>query len=347
MSRDKYIDERIDPVKATHAAIAYLKELHQLFGDWTTVLAAYNCGEGQVLRIIRSQNINYLDNFWDLYERLPLETARYVPRFLATLHIVNNLEQYGLDAITIDPPWDYEVVPVSKQVHLRDIAATIGITEKDLQELNPELRYRILPQEKYPLKVPPGTGNIVLAKLDEIPVAYPPESDYIYHQVRPGETLSTIAAKYRTSAQSIARGNKIRAQGRIAAGQLLKLPRKGTTVSVAEKRDKPRFEQPKIHVVKSGDSLWNIAKRYGATTKDIQELNNLAGTNLSIGQALKIAGGKDEIRTGETLVTYKVKRGDSAFQIAQRHKMSLEQFLRINKLTPRSQIYPGQKLYVE
>lgn len=347
LSRDKYIDERIDPIKATQAAIAYLKELHQLFGDWTTVLAAYNCGEGQVLRVIRSQNINYLDNFWDLYERLPLETARYVPRFMATLHIVKNLEQYGLDAIRIDPPWDYEVVPISKQVHLRDIAATIGLTEKDLQELNPELRYRILPQDKYPLKVPPGTGNIFLAKLDEIPVAYPPQSDYIYHQVRPGETLSTVAAKYRTSVQSIARGNNIRKQDSIAAGQILKLPRKGTTVSVAEKRDKPRYEQPKIHVVKSGDSLWNIAKRYGATTKDIQELNNLASTNLSIGQALKIPGGKDEIRAGETLVTYKVKRGDSAFQIAQRHKMSLEQFLRINQLTPRSQIYPGQKLYVE
>jgi membrane-bound lytic murein transglycosylase D len=90
LNRDKYIDERIDPVKSTLAAIAYLKELHQIFGDWSTVLAAYNCGEGQVLRVIRSQNINYLDNFWDLYERLPLETARYVPRFIATLYIINH-----------------------------------------------------------------------------------------------------------------------------------------------------------------------------------------------------------------------------------------------------------------
>ena len=99
LKRDQYIDERIDPIKSTDAAIAYLKELHNIFGDWATVLAAYNCGENRVLRVIRSQNINYLDNFWDLYERLPRETARYVPRFLATLHIMNDLAQYGLDNV--------------------------------------------------------------------------------------------------------------------------------------------------------------------------------------------------------------------------------------------------------
>ncbi len=93
LSRDKFIDQRMDPERSTRAAIEYLKELHRLFGDWSTVLAAYNCGEGRVLRLIRGQNINYLDNFWDLYQRLPRETARYVPRFLATLHILNNPEE--------------------------------------------------------------------------------------------------------------------------------------------------------------------------------------------------------------------------------------------------------------
>ena len=80
------------------AAIAYMKELHQIFGDWATVLAAYNCGEGNVLRVIRQQKINYLDNFWDLYERLPRETARYYPRFLAVLAIVKDPAKYGFDA---------------------------------------------------------------------------------------------------------------------------------------------------------------------------------------------------------------------------------------------------------
>jgi len=347
LKRDKYIDERIDPFKSTAAAIAYLKELHQIFGDWTTVLAAYNCGEGQVLRVIRNQNINYLDNFWDLYERLPLETARYVPRFMATLHIVKNPEQYGLNLISVAPPLKFEVVTVARQAHLKHIAKQIGSSEKELHGLNPELRYRILPQEKYPLKVPVGKSDVLLANLDKIPISYPPQLAYIYHRVRPGESLSTIARKYRTSVRSIARANNIRKKHFIVAGKKLKIPRKGTVVYSARKYDKPLQVVPAAHVVKSGDSLWILAKRYRTTTKKIQALNHLTTTKLSIGQILKIPGGKQEVLTGETLKTYEVKRGDSPFQIAQRHKMPLERFLRINRLTPRSKIYPGQRLYVE
>ncbi len=347
LKRNQFIDERIDPVKATKAAISYLKELHQIFGDWSTVLAAYNSGEGQVLRVIRSQNINYLDNFWDLYERLPLETARYVPRFLATLHIVKNLEKYGFDSLPVEPPWDYEVVSVSKQVHLRDVAKKIGTTEKALRGLNPELRYRILPPEKYPLRVPPGKSKVLLAKLDKISVSSPPQLAYIYHRIKRGESLSTIAKKYRTSVTSITRANNIRKRHFIVAGKKLKIPRKGTVVYRSKKYDKILSGRPAVHTVKSGDSLWIIAKRYGTTTKKIWGLNNLTTTKLSIGQILKIPGFKGESLSGETLKTYAVKRGDSPFQIAQSHKMSLERFLRLNRLTPRSKIYPGQRLYVE
>jgi membrane-bound lytic murein transglycosylase D len=97
LNRDNWIDERMNPEKATKAAIAYLTELHQIFGEWTTALAAYNCGEARVLREISTQKINYMDNFWDLYEKLPNETAFYVPKFLAVLHIVNNPCAYGID----------------------------------------------------------------------------------------------------------------------------------------------------------------------------------------------------------------------------------------------------------
>jgi len=79
LRRDRWVDERMDLERSTDAAINYLTTLHDLFGDWTTVLAAYNCGEANVLRVIRQQHVNYLDNFWDLYTRLPAETARYVP----------------------------------------------------------------------------------------------------------------------------------------------------------------------------------------------------------------------------------------------------------------------------
>ena len=347
LKRNKYIDGRLDPVKSTKAAIEYLTELHHIFGDWTTVLAAYNCGEGRVLRVIRSQNINYLDNFWDLYERLPSETARYVPRFMATLHIVKNLEKYGLDSVSVDKPLEYETITVSKQVHLRNIAKTIGVTEQTLIKLNPELRYRILPQDKYPLRVPPDKGHIVLAKLDKIPVSHPPQRAYVYHRIRPGESLSTISRRYRCSVRSIMRANNLRRSSFIVAGKKLKIPRKGTIVYRSKKYNGIKYKNASSHVVKRGDSLWIIAKRYGTTTKKIQGLNNLSTANLHIGQVLKIREGKNDKPSGEYLKTYRVKPGDSPFQIAQLHKMPLERFMRINRLTPRNKIYPGQRLYVE
>ena len=308
LKRTKYIDERIDPVKSTKAAIAYLKELHQIFGDWTTVLAAYNCGEGRVLRVIRTQNINYLDNFWDLYERLPQETARYVPRFMATLHIVKNLEKYGLDSIPVNKPLEYEIITISKQVHLRNVAKKIGATEKTLRELNPELRYRILPQDKYPLRVPIGKGQILLAKLDEIPVSYPPQRAYVYHRIRPGESLSTIARRYRCSVSRIMRANNLRRSSFIVAGKKLKIPRKGTIVYRPKKQNRTDYGRTSTHVVKSGDSLWIIAKRYGTTTKKIQDLNSLPTTHLHVGQVLEIPGSKYEKQAGKDLKIYLVSQ---------------------------------------
>jgi len=347
LKRDKYIDERIDPVKSTQAAIEYLKELHQIFGDWSTVLAAYNCGEGQVLRIIRSQNINYLDNFWDLYERLPRETARYVPRFMASLFIINNPEKYGFNAITVDKPLEYENLTVSKQIHLKNIAQEIGVDETTLRELNPELRYSILPQDKYPLKVPPGKSEVLLANLDKIPVSYPPQPAYVYHRIRPGESLSTIARQYHSSVRKIMSANNLNRSSYIVAGKKLKIPRSGTMPYTPEIDPNKDVTLPSIHVVKSGDSLWNIAKRYSITTQTIQSLNNLQTTELHIGQVLKMPGYKDEkIEVGD-LKVYLVKRGDSPFDIAQLHNMPLDRFLRINLLTPNSTIYPGQKLFIE
>jgi membrane-bound lytic murein transglycosylase D len=345
LKRNKYIDERLDPEKSTRAAIAYLKELHQIFGDWTTVMAAYNCGEGRVLRVIRHQNINYLDNFWDLYEQLPFETARYVPRFLATLHIINNLEQYGLDDTALDPPVEYETVAVSKQIHLKHVAPAIGVSLEVLKGLNPELRYKLLPPDTYALKVPANKGEQLLAKINEIPVSSPPKPTFVYHRVRRGETLSTIARRYRTSVRKIMRANNLRRSNYIVAGRLLKIPRRGYEYR-PPKRKKLKPKHGPTHSVVRGDSLWIIANRYGTTAQKIQQLNNLSSAALYIGQILILpldASGQENIG----LMTYRVEHGDSPFEIAVRHNMSLDRLLRMNNLTKRSTIYPGQKLVVE
>ena len=224
LSRNQYIDERLDPLKSTQGAINYLKELHSHFGDWSTVLAAYNCGETRVLRLIRNQKINYLDNFWDLYEHLPRETARYVPKFIATLHIVNNPAKYGLDKITIDSPLKSESLTVTKKIHLKNAAKITGIDRKILKELNPELRQNIIPSGKYTLKIPEGSKQILLADLDQILRLNPARVDFIKHRVRSGETLSLIAHHYRTSVANIMLANNIDRANYIVTGKTLKIP---------------------------------------------------------------------------------------------------------------------------
>jgi len=300
LSRDKFIDERLDPTKATKAAIAYLKELHKIFGDWATALASYNCGERRVLNIIRSQKINYLDNFWDLYQRLPRETARYVPRFLAALHIINNPKKYKIDKIQTDPPQFYEIVRINKQVHLKNVASKIGISQKTLASLNPELRYQILPPEPYSLKVPPGKKKKLLASLRNIPIAKVHSRSYAYHKVRRGETLSQIARRYRTSMRAIARTNRLRRNYLIVAGKTLKIPLNSSRSYANKGKSKYKSKKSRVqnrgqnrlvkYIVSKGDSLWNIARRHGTTTKKIKRLNKIRGTRIAIGQVLKIPG---------------------------------------------------------
>jgi membrane-bound lytic murein transglycosylase D len=350
LKRNQYVDERIDPEKATLAAIAYLKELHSIFGDWATVLAAYNCGEGRVLRVIRTQNINYLDNFWDLYQRLPLETARYVPRFMAALHLINNPKKFGLSLPAVDPPREYEILQVNRQVHLKHIAAAIHVPLDQLKTLNSELHYSILPPERYALKIPPGNGATLLASLDSMPISTPPQRAFVWHSVRRGETLSTIARRYRSSVSRIKRANNMRSN-LIVAGKKLKIPQRGMVITTASKNVR-RAPIPNggIYRVKRGDNLWILAKRYGTTTKRIQNLNNLKNSNLYIGQRLHIPGtnkGNATAVKSRGKSTYLVRSGDSPFTIARRHGMRLERFLSLNNLTSSSKIYPGQKVNVE
>jgi membrane-bound lytic murein transglycosylase D len=224
LKRNAWIDERLDPDKATAAAIAYLKELHQIFGDWATVLAAYNCGEGRVLRAIRGQKINYLDNFWDLYERLPRETARYYPRFLAVLAILKDPAQYGIILPDLDTEVSYETISIKKSVQLKQIAKKTGGSAKELSNLNPELRLKATPATRYDLKVPQGTKEVILASIDSLPKWVAPKASYVVHRVRRGETLSSIAVRYRTSVRRIMRANNMRSRTLIRTGQRLKIP---------------------------------------------------------------------------------------------------------------------------
>ena len=350
LKRDYWIDERMDPEKSTRAAIAYLKELHQIFGDWTTALAAYNCGEGTVLKCIRTQRINYLDHFWDLYEKLPRETAFYVPKFLAVLHILNDPESHGFILPPVDEEIETEEVTIDKQVHLKTMAKHLGISYEVLKDLNPALRRNATPNRPYAFKVPKGKEAVLLSNLGDIPVWRPPVSVYIRHKVRNGESLSVIARRYRTSVRAIMALNGLKSGHFIRAGRKLKIPTRRqytplmkTPLPVSGSEVKENLIE---YVVRKGDSLWRIADRFGTTTKAIQSVNQLDDTHLRIGQVLMIPKGVTALKKMKTK-TYTVLEGDSPYIIAQKHRMNLSEFLRLNHLTPRSTIFPGQVLLVK
>lgn len=229
LKRNAWIDERLDPAKSTAAAIAYMKELHDMFGDWATVLAAYNCGEGAVGRVIRNQKVSYLDNFWDFYGRLPRETARYYPRFLAVLAIMKDPAKYGFTLGEMDKPLPYETVMIERPVHLSSLAEKLGIAREELTALNPELRQDATPTAIYALKVPPGKAEITTAALDALPKWSPPQVEYVVHRVRRGENLSLIALRYRTSIDKIAEANNMRKTRLLRVGQRLRIPTRSSS----------------------------------------------------------------------------------------------------------------------
>jgi membrane-bound lytic murein transglycosylase D len=336
LDRSQWIDERMDPEKSTDAAIRYLTDLHGMFGDWMMALAGYNCGENRVKTQIRRQQDQHLDRFWDLFGGLPSETARYVPRFLATLVIVGDPEAYGLELPEPYPAMDFETVTVSRPLRLSDLDGALGLDRDALVGLNPELRHGTTPGDSYALRVPSEVAASFETKVAELP-AYvpPPEVTYARYRVRRGDALSTIARRYRTTVSAIMQANRLSSRHRIREGQHLKIPQRGGSLPpIAGGRS---GATSLTHTVRRGDSLWRLASHYNSTVDRIKRDNGLRGNDLAVGQKL-------EIRTANAtgLRSYTVRRGDTIGRIAQAQNVSIERLLSANGLSRSSTIYPGQ-----
>ncbi|MEO8275692.1 MAG: LysM peptidoglycan-binding domain-containing protein [Thermoanaerobaculia bacterium] len=332
LDRSSWIDERMDPEKATKSALAYLTALHDLFGDWLTALAAYNCGEHNVLRQINNQKVSYLDQFWDLYSRLPSETRRYVPRFLATLAILEDPARYGFELPETLTPVEFETVAIERPAQLEMLDRALALENGTLARLNPELRRNATPRENYQLKVPPGTAPVLTASLESLPRWDPPAVSSVQyesgsHRVRSGDTLSAIATRYRTSVAAIKAANNLRSD-RLSLGQRLRIPGR----AAASRRDSDAADAPPAgrkaasapaplvplapvapvaptapssapaagvrHEVRFGDSLWQLASRYGTTVEQIRADNGLTGNALLPGQILVIRPGAAPAQPG-------------------------------------------------
>ncbi len=281
LKRDRWVDERMGPEKSTRAAVQYLSELHALFGDWTTALASYNCGEFQVQRVISAQRINYLDNFWDLFVMLPRETARFVPRFIAVLLIIQSPAKYGFELPAADLPARYEIVSINRPVKLSTLSQKLGLNEDDLADLNPELRHNATPAREYLLRVPAGYSAQTLAAVHTLSSWIPPEASYIVHYVRRGETVSEIARRYRTSVSAISRLNRLGRRYMIRPGQRLKVPARGQRIYKVSTRPTATLKNEKpvgatAYTVQPGDTPFTIAQKFNMKLQVLLSINGLA-----------------------------------------------------------------------
>ncbi len=262
---DWWVDERRDPVKATRAACSYLGDLYEMFDSWELALAGYNAGEGRVAKA-QSRRPS-CEDYWCL--DLPRETENFVPKFMAAVLIGSDPKAYGFDDWEPEKPLEQETIEVCDATDLTFIAEAVGVTEKELEVLNPALRRWCTPPADGPVtvNVPPGTGRRCLSALASVP-----ESERVSwrrHKIARGENLSEIAAAYGTSVQAILQVNSIRNPNRIRAGDDIVIP-------VGPGAGGDRYAGGTIiHKVARGDTVSSIARHYGKRTADVLKWNGL------------------------------------------------------------------------
>jgi membrane-bound lytic murein transglycosylase D len=230
---DQYVDERRDPIKSTVAAARYLRDLYDLFGTWPLAMAAYNAGEGKVMRALQKAQG---ESLWDIIrtkKHLKRETREYVPRIMAATIIAKNPDRYGFSHEPIDAH-SFEEVVVRRSVHLRTVAAATGISFADLKQLNPELRRDITPpgDPEYLLKVPVGSRQAVEEKLETLKTRKPPvlvvkkaaaqSESSEWYRVRVGDSLWKIAKRFGVTVHELKEWNNLSGR-RIQPGDLLAL----------------------------------------------------------------------------------------------------------------------------
>ena len=223
---DPWVDERRDPVLSTRAAAAYLKDLHQRFGEWFLAAAAYNAGEGRVGGALQRSRTN---DFWLLSEEqkyLKLETRDYVPKFIAAALIASAPEKYGFEEIDYEPPLQYDEVTIHTPLRLQTIAGLANTDVKVIKELNPALLRNFTPptDEGFKLRLPVGSGKAFSGAYKLLPASM--KIKLSLHRVTNGETLLSFAKRYGQTASRLLKENALKSW-RIRPGQELIIVRDG------------------------------------------------------------------------------------------------------------------------
>lgn len=360
LHRDIWVDERSDFEKATRAAAAYLKDNYALFGDWYLAMAAYNAGEGKIGRAIRRSGSR---DFWTIAKtrHIRRETKNYIPAILASILIDKSPERYGFDT-KINPVLEWDTLDLDKPTDLQVIADATGASMQDIRFLNPELRGLMTPPNvsTYRVRVPPGTREVLAAKLDSL--TDEERLRWARHVLQPGENLSKLSRDYDVPLRAIldANPNAARRQRRLSPGTIINIPLSGGLPGMrqASREHRPSYEQGErvVHRVRRGDTLHRIASKYRTNVSNLKEWNNLNGTLIRPGQRIvayygmrgrssaAVQASQPRHDAGQRMV-HTVRRGDNLSVIAKRYGTTVTNLKRWNNIRG-TVINPGQRLVV-
>ena len=312
---NSYVDERLDPVKATDAAARYLQDAYRIFGDWNLAISSYNCGSGNVNKAIRRAGGN--DNFWAIYEYLPRETRGYVPAFVGAMYAFRYYKEHGLTPQDVDMPVHVDTFEIRRNLHFAQISELVGVPMDMLRELNPQYIHDMIPgnESPYILRLPSQYTTSFIdhqdslytykakelfspATLENIRAAGSSSSSTVTtYVVKRGDYLGKIAARNHVTVAQIKSWNNLRSNT-VRVGQRLKIYKGGsapatktsTSSSSSESKSSAASSEAGFttYTVKKGDTLYEIARRYpGVSADEIKKYNGI-GNNIRVGQKIKI-----------------------------------------------------------
>lgn len=260
------VDERRDPVKSSYAAARFLRDLYKIYGDWSLVIAAYNCGPENVRKAI--QRSNGKADYWSIYPYLPRETKGYVPAFIAANYVMTYYCDHNICPMRTTLPAKTDTVTVTRDVHLKQIADVCGVSLEELRALNPQYRRDIVNGNSKPsaIRLPISVVNSFISNEDSI---YNYQADQLFTRRSLVEVDESVQPRSSYSRKSYSSSSST---GRSKKG----------------KRNKKKSTRSKSVTIKNGDTLSEIAARHHTTVKKLRKLNGISGSNIRVGKKIKV-----------------------------------------------------------
>ena len=358
---NSFVDDRFDPRKATVAACEHLRDLYEIYGNWALAMAAYNSGTGNVNRAIRYAG--GVKSYWAVWPFLPRETRGYVPAFIAVTYVMNHATAHNI--YPIDPGYRFhetDTVKVNDVLSFEQLSEKFGIDMETLEFLNPRYKKGIIPAndgKNYFIRLPYEYATKFLQNEQEV-YAYKTEKGIErekllkeiekaksrrLHIVRRGENLGYIAQKYHISVSRLKAWNNLRSS-RIYPGQKLVVYSRGyasssTGSSVQKSGDG-------VHRVRKGETLGEIAKAYGISVSQLKSWNNIRGNLIRVNQRLYVENPSSQTASsGENVTYYKVKAGDTLYEIAKKFDgVTVNQLKKLNNIYNSRRLKAGQRLRI-